>query len=185
MSEAATAYELAPTPTALGVARAREELDAARTAHTDASKREGTIKARINVLTEAVNALLARREAGDALEDDAARHALLVADAARLTELLAPASEAARQAAATVQAAVHRLAEAEANQVRHVAGAQAEALEARLRELETLLTHGIAELARLKRQAAPPEQARMLTAGDIYRPGQALQKLVQFGVIPT
>lgn len=184
MSESAAVYTAQPSPTALAVARAREELEAAKAVLADADRKEATIKARLAVLTETRNAITDRRETGDERDDDPDRFALLTADADRLTELLPPARDAARHAAGTVQTAAHRLAEANQHQKQHIAEAQAAALEARLHELEALMMRGITELARLKREAAGPERGRMLTASEIFRPGAALQKLAQFGVIP-
>lgn len=186
MTETAATYETAPDPFAVGIATAQTALDTAAEQHQATQAGEQKIKARIKTLADERASILKARERGD-LDDatdekHAQRLALLAADLERLGELLVPATEATRAAGQAVAGATERVKQAHAEHERHVAGQQADALEARLRELETLFCRGLAELGRLKREANGGRDA--LHGSGVFQPAAALVRFVVGGQIP-
>lgn len=185
MSETATTYETAD-PYALGIATAQAQLDAATEQHQQAEAKAQKIKARLKALGDERAAIQKARERDDADdatdEKHAQRLALITADCERLNELLIPASEAARQAGQAVAAASERVKQAHAEHARHVAAQDAQALERRLRELETLFVRGLAELGRLKREAGGGRD--VLHGAQIFQPAAALMRFIVGGQVP-
>lgn len=184
MTETAATYEN-PDAFAVGIATAQAALDEATAAHQTAQEKEQKIKARLKALGDERTAIQKARERGDADADDekaGARLALIAADTERLGELLVPAAEATRQAGQAVAVATERVKAARQEHDRHVAQQDAQALEARLRELEKLLLRGIAQLAELKRASAP--RTVHLGASEIYKTGDGLVRFVVQGVVP-
>ena len=186
MSEVAPDYETTD-PFALGVAAAQTRLDEAAEAHRAAQAHEQKIKARIKALADERAAIQKARERGDHDEATDEKHgqrlALLAADMERLGELLGPATEATRQAGQAVAVATERVKQAHAEHERHVAGQAATALEGRLRELEKMLLRGIAEVAALKRAAAP--RTVHLVASEVFKASDGLVRFIVQGVIPN
>lgn len=186
MTETSTDYETQPDAYAVGVATAQARLDEAAEAHRAAQAHEQKIKGRIKALADERAAIQKARERDTTDQDDekaGARLALITADAERLTELLAPATEATRQAGQAVAVATERVKQAHAEHERHVAGQAATALEGRLRELEKMLLRGIAEVATLKRAAAP--RTVHLVASEAFKASDGLVRFIVQGVIPN
>lgn len=183
MSETATTYETQPDAFAVGIASAQAQLDAATEQHQQAEAKAQKIKARIKALSDERAAIQKARESDDADDEKTgARLALITADTERLNELLVAASEAARQAAQAVATATERVKAARAEHARHVAGQDAQALERRLRELETLFVRGLAELGRLKREAGGGRD--ILHGAQIFQPAAALTRFIVGGQVP-
>ena len=186
MTETATEYETPPDPFAVGIASAQAQLDAATEAHQQAQRKEGTIKARLKVLADERAAIIKSRDRETLNADDDEKHAqrlaLITADTERLAELLVPATEAVRQAGQAVAVATEKVKQAHAEHARHVAAQDAQALEARLRELETLFVRGLAELGRLKREAGGGRD--ILHGAQIFQPAAALTRFIVGGQVP-
>ena len=186
MSETATTYETKPDAFALGIASAQAQLDAATEQHQQAEAKAQKIKARLKALADERAAIQKARERDDADdatdEKHAQRLALITADAERLNELLVAASAATKQAAQAVATASARVKQAHAEAARHVAGQDAQALERRLRELETLFCRGLAELGRLKREAGGGRD--ILHGAQIFQPAAALTRFIVGGQVP-
>lgn len=185
MTETAPEYETAD-PFAVGIASAQAALDEATAAHQTAQEKEQRIKARLKALADeraAIQKARERDESDEATDEKhAARLALITADCERLNELLIPASEAARLAAQAVAVASERVKQAHAEHARHVAQQDAQALERRLRELETLFCRGLAELGRLKREAGGGRD--ILHGAQIFQPAAALTRFIVGGQVP-
>lgn len=185
MTEDAAIYET-PDAFAVGIATAQQQLDAATEHHQQAQQHEARIKARLKALADERAAILKAREREDADEatdeKTGARLALIEADTERLGELLVPSSEAARAAGQAVAAATERVKQAHAEHERHVAAQDAQALEARLRELETLFCRGLAELGRLKREANGGRD--VLHGAQVFQPAAALTRFIVGGQVP-
>ena len=99
MTEVAANYETAD-PFAVGIATAQAALDEAAAHHQTVQQHEAKIKARIKTLADERAAIMKSRDQDDGDDEKAgARLALIAADAERLNELLAPATDAARLAA--------------------------------------------------------------------------------------
>lgn len=186
MSEVAPDYETTD-PFALGIASAQSRLDEAAERHRDAQAHEQKIQSRIKALADERAAIQKARERGDHDEATDEKHgqrlALIGADLERLGELLGPATEAVRQAGQGVAMATSRLQEANKAQAANEAGLAAQALEAKLRELETLFCRGLAELARLKREANGGRDA--LHGSGVFQPATALVRFMTGGTIPS
>lgn len=186
MTETAPDYETQPDAYAVGIATAQDLLDKATEQHREAQAHEEKIKGRIAALATERSAILKTRERITTDQDDekaGARLALIGADMERLNELLSPAAEATRAAGQAVAVATERVKQADAEHERHVAGLAAEALEKRLRELEKMLLRGIAEVATLKRAAAP--RTVHLVASDVFKASDGLVRFIVQGVIPN
>ena len=185
MSEVAPDYETTD-PFALGIATAQARLDEAAELHREAQAHEHKIQARIKALADERAAIQKARERDTTDQDDekaGARLALLAADMERLGELLGPASEAVRAAGQLVAVATERVKQAHAEHERHVAGQQADALTSQLQELEKMLLRGIAEVATLKRAAAP--RTVHLVASEVFKASDGLVRFIVQGVIPN
>lgn len=185
MTETSTEYETQPDAFAVGIATAQAALDSATEQHRAAQAHEHKIQARIKVLADERSAILKARERITTDQDDekaGARLALIGADMERLNELLVPATEAVRQAGQGVAVATSRLREACAEQERYVAAKAAQALEAKLRELEGLFCRGLAELGRLKREAGGGRD--ILHGAQIFQPAAALTRFIVGGQVP-
>ncbi len=187
MTETSTEYETAPDPFAVTIATAQVALDSATEQHQQVQRKEATIKARLKTLADERASIMKARERGD-LDDatdekHAQRLALLAADLERLGELLSPATEATRAAGQAVAVATERVKQAHAEHERHVAGLAAQALEGRLRELEGLFCRGLAELARLKREANGGRDA--LHGSGVFQPATAMTRFIVGGAIPN
>ena len=184
MTETATDYEIQPDAFAVGIASAQTALDEATAHHQTAQQHEAKIKARLKALADERAAIMKARERDDADDEKTgSRLALITADAERLGELLIPAAEATRTAGQAVAVATERVKAAHAEHARHVASVDAQALEIRLRELEKLILRGIAQLAELKRAAAP--RTVHLGASEIFKTGDGLVRFVVQGVVPN
>lgn len=183
MSATAANYETAPDPYAISIATAQAALDSATAAHQTAQQKQQKIKARLKALADERAAIQKARESDDADDEKTgARLALITADTERLNELLVAASDAARQAGQAVAVATEKVKQARAEHARHVAGQDAQALERRLRELETLFVRGLAELGRLKREAGGGRD--ILHGAQIFQPAAALTRFIVGGQVP-
>ncbi|TXG87838.1 MAG: hypothetical protein E6R10_07180 [Rhodocyclaceae bacterium] len=184
MTETSTEYETQPDAFAVGIATAQAALDSATEQHRTAQAHEEKIKGRIKTLAAERDHIKKSRDGEQGDDEKAgARLALLAADSERLNELLAPASEATRAANQAVAAATSRLQEANKAQAANEAGQAAQALEAKLRELEGLFCRGLAELARLKREANGGRD--ILHGSGVFQPATALTRFVVGGAIPS
>lgn len=185
MTDPATTYETdAPDAFALTIASAQARLDEAAEQHRTAQAHEQKIQARIKALGDERDHIKKSRDGEQGDDEKAgARLALITADMERLGELLAPAIEATRLAGQQVAAATERVKQAHDEHARHAAGLAAQALEGRLRELETLFCRGLTELARLKREAGGGRDA--LHGAQVFQPAAALTRFIVGGQIPS
>ena len=155
------------TPQAYDFAAAESALAAASNAAEKANADLSALQARLAEKQQALALIQQRRLDGGELESDGPTIHLLTLDIAGLEPLVVAARarhqsavEAQQQAQMAVQHSQQALERAQAHEA-------AQALEARLRELETLLLSGIAELHVLKKAAT----------GSIHIHGQTLFNL--------
>ena len=152
------------TPQAYDFAAAESALAAANTAAEKATTELSGLQSRLLEKNQALSMIQQRRIDGGELESDGPTIHLLTLDIAGLEPLVAAAQ--ARQQAA-VEAQQHCQQQVQHAQIaleRAQAYEAAQALESRLRELESLLLSGIAELHILKKAAT----------GSIHIHGQTL-----------
>ena len=184
MTETSADYETQPDAFAVTIANAQAALDSATEQHQQVQRKEATIKARLKALADERDHIKKSRDGEQGDDEKAgARLALIGADMERLGELLVPAAEATRAAGQQVAVATERLQEAHAAHARHVAGQQADALTSQLQELEKMLLRGIAEVAALKRAAAP--RTVHLVASEVFKASDGLVRFIVQGVIPN
>ena len=141
------------TPQAYDFAAAESALTNATTAAEKANAELSALQARLSEKNQALAMIQQRRIDGGELESDGPAIHLLMLDIAGLEPLVAAAQarqQAALEGQQQAQMAVQRTQVALERAQAHEA---AQALESRLRELETLLLSGIAELHVLKKTA--------------------------------
>ena len=157
------------TPQAFDFAKAQNELADANTAVEKANADLSVLQARLAEKNQSLNMIGQRRIDGGGSDEDAPMVHLLQLDIAGLEPLVAGARDRQQAAVEAQQAAQMAVQHAQAALERAQAHEAAQALESRLRELESLLLSGIAELHILKKAAT----------GSIHIHGQTLYDFSQ------
>lgn len=163
------------------VAAAEQILAEAERQHAEARAEHERRAARLAVLQSELASIAERRQAGDKEDADGPRVALLKLDIAQLSPLVNIAKAEAATALQGVLDARAALAHAQQQLERETAQQQAEALENRLRQIETVLVNGIAELAKLKRRIDPRLSIAPTT---VYPLGDPLRRYATQSVMP-
>ena len=152
------------TPQAYDFAAAESALAAANTAAEKATTELSGLQSRLLEKNQSLNMIQQRRIDGGGSNEDAPMVHLLKLDIAGLEPLVASAQARQQAAAEAQQHCQQQVQHAQIALERAQAYEAATALEARLRELESLLLSGIAELHILKKAAT----------GSIHIHGQTL-----------
>ena len=152
------------TPQAFDFAQAQNELATATTAAEKANADLSVLQARLAEKQQSLAMIQQRRIDGGGSNEDAPMVHLLQLDIAGLEPLVAAAQTRQQAAVEAQQHCQQQVQQAQVALERATALEAAQALEARLRELETLLLSGIAELHVLKKAAT----------GSIHVHGQTL-----------
>ena len=139
--------------TASDLAHAQSELEAAQLAAEKASSTVAALETRIAEKETALDVIRQRRIEGNEIDSDAPTTHLLQLDISGLRPLVETARVQYRTAAQAHQQALILLQQAQVAHEKATAETAAQALEARLRELETLLITGIQQLHVLKKAA--------------------------------
>ena len=139
--------------TASDLAHAQSELEATQVAAEKAGSAVAALETRIAEKETALDVIRQRRIEGNEIDSDAPTIHLLQLDISGLRPLVETARVQYQTAAQAHQQALILLQQCEKAHDRAVAGQAAQALEARLRELETLLITGIQQLHVLKKAA--------------------------------
>ena len=141
------------TPQAYDFAAAESALTNATAAAEKATTELSTLQSRLAEKNQSLNMIRQRRIDGGELESDGSTIHLLMLDIAGLEPLVASARDRQQSAVEGQQAAQMAVQQCQQALERAQAQEAATALEARLRELESLLLSGIAELHVLKKAA--------------------------------
>ena len=141
------------TPQAYDFAAAESALSAASNTAEKANADLTALQSRLSEKQQSLAMIQQRRLDGGELESDGGIIHLLALDIAGLSPLVAGARDRQQSAVEALQAAQMAVQHAQAALERAQAYEAAAALEARLRELESLLMSGIAELHVLKKKA--------------------------------
>ena len=157
------------TPQAFDFAQAQNELAAANTAVEKANAELSGLQSRLTEKQQALAMIQQRRIDGGGSDEDAPMVHLLQLDIAGLEPLVAGAQARQQSAVEAQQQAQQQVQHSQVALERATALEAARALESRLRELETLLLSGIAELHVLKKTAT----------GSIHIHGQTLYDFSQ------
>ena len=157
------------TPQAYDFAQAQNELATANTTAEKTALELSALQSRLTEKQQALAMIQQRRIDGGELENDAPTIHLLQLDISGLEPLVASAQTRHQSAVEAQQAAQMAVQHSQVALERATALEAAQALEARLRELENLLMSGIAELHVLKKTAT----------GSIYIHGQTLYDFSQ------
>ena len=139
--------------TASDLAHAQSELEAAQLAAEKASSTVAALETRIAEKETALDVIRQRRIEGNEIDSDAPTIHLLQLDISGLRPLVETARVQYQTAAQAHQQALILLQQAQVAHEKATAETAAQALEARLRELETLLITGIQQLHVLKKAA--------------------------------
>lgn len=157
------------TPQAYDFAAAESALATANTAAEKANIELSALQARLSEKNQSLNMIGQRRIDGGGSDEDAPMVHLLQLDIAGLEPLVASARDRQQAAVEALQAAQQQVQRCQQALERAQAYEAAQALESRLRELESLLLSGIAELHILKKAAT----------GSIHIHGQTLYDFSQ------
>ena len=133
--------------------RAQSELEGATTIAEKTGDTLITLQGRLTAKQQDLAAIQQRRLSGDEIESDAALAQLLSLDIAGLEPLVGHAHAQHQTAIQAQQQAQNAVGQAQQVFERAQAGEATRPLEARLRELETLLLTGISQLHQLKKAA--------------------------------
>ena len=152
------------TPQAYDFAAAESALATATATVDKATTELSALQSRLTEKQQALAMIQQRRIDGGELENDAPTIHLLTLDISGLEPLVAGARDRQQAACEALQQAQMAVQQAQVALERATALEAAQALESRLRELETLMMQGIAELHVLKKTAT----------GSIHVHGQTL-----------
>ena len=141
------------TPQAYDFAAAESALSAATTAAEKCADTFAALQARLSEKQQALSMIQQRRIDGGELESDGPTIHTLTLDIAGLEPLVAAAQTRQQAACEALQQAQQQVQQAQVALERAQAYEAATALENKLRELESLLLSGIAELHTLKKKA--------------------------------
>ena len=168
------------TPQAFDFAAAQNELATANTAVEKANTELSALQARLAEKNQSLNMIGQRRLDGGELDEDGPMVHLLQLDIAGLEPLVAAAQARAQSACDALQAAQQQVQRCQQALERAQAYEAAQALEARLRELEALLMSGIAELHVLKKAATGSIHVHGQT---LFNFSQQMRRFISTGVL--
>ena len=168
------------TPEAYDFAAAESALSAANTAVEKAAAELTALQARTAEKQQALSMIQQRRIDGGELESDGGIIHLLALDIAGLEPLVAAARARHQSAVEALQQAQQQVLQCQQTLERAQAYEAAQALEGRLRELETLLLDGIAQLHVLKKTATGSIHVH---GPSLYNFSQQLRRFISTGVL--
>ena len=168
------------TPQAYDLAAAQNELAAASNAAEKTALELNALQARLAEKQQSLAMIQQRRLDGGELDTDAPTIHLLTLDIAGLEPLVAGAQARQQAALEGQQQAQMAVQHSQVALERATALEAAQALESRLRELETLLLSGIAELHVLKKAATGSIHVHGQTLYDF---SQKTRRFLQTGVL--
>ena len=168
------------TPEAYDVAAAESALSAANNAVEKANADLSVLQARLSEKNQSLSMIQQRRIDGGELESDGPTIHTLTLDIAGLEPLVASAQTRQQSAAESLQQAQITLQQAQTAHDRATALEAAQALEARLHELETLLLDGIAQLHVLKKTAT---KSIHIHGQTLYDFSQKTRRFIATGVL--
>ena len=168
------------TPQAYDFAAAESALTNASATVDKANTELSALQARLAEKNQSLNMIGQRRLDGGGSDEDAPMVHLLQLDIAGLEPLVAGARDRQQAAVEGQQAAQQQVQHAQIALERAQAYEAAAALEARLRELESLLLSGIAELHTLKKAATGSIHIHGPT---LFNFSQSMRRFLQTGVL--
>lgn len=168
------------TPQAFDFAAAQNELATANTAAEKTALELNALQSRLAEKQQALSMIQQRRLDGGELESDGPTIHILTLDIAGLEPLVASAQTRAQSAAEAQQQAQQQVQHCQQALERAQAHEAAQALEARLHELETLLLDGIAQLHVLKKTAT---KSIHIHGQTLYDFSQKTRRFIQTGVL--
>jgi len=168
------------TPQAYDLAASESALSAANTAVEKAATELSGLQSRTAEKQQALSMLQQRRVDGGGSDEDAPMVHLLQLDIAGLEPLVVSAQTRQQSAVEAQQAAQMAVQHAQIALERAQAHEAAVALESRLRELETLLMDGIAELHTLKKKASGSLHVHGPT---LFNFSQPMRRFIATGVL--
>ena len=171
---------MTPQAQAYDFAAAESALSAANTAAEKANADLSALQSRLSEKQQALAMIQQRRLDGGVLESDGPTIHLLQLDIAGLEPLVASARDRQQSAVEAQQQAQMAVQHAQIALERATALEAAQALEARLRELETLMMNGIAELHVLKKKATGSIHIHGPT---LYNFSQPMRRFISTGVL--
>ena len=168
------------TPQAFDLAAAEHSFTAANTAVDKANTELSGLQSRLGEKQQALNMIAQRRLDGGELESDGGIIHLLTLDIAGLEPLVATARDRQEAACEAQQAAQQQVQQCQQALERAQAHEAAQALEARLHELETLLLDGIAQLHVLKKTAT---KSIHIHGATLFNVSDRLKRFLATGVL--
>ena len=168
------------TPQAYDFAAAQNELATATTAAEKANADLSALQARLSEKQQSLAMIQQRRLDGGGSNEDAPMVHLLKLDIAGLEPLVAGAQARQQSASTALQAAQQQVQHSQVALERATALEAAQALESRLRELETLMMQGIAELHLLKKTATGSIHVH---GQSLYNFSQPMRRFISTGVL--
>jgi len=168
------------TPQTYDLAAAESALATANTAAEKTALELNALQSRLSEKQQALNMIQQRRIDGGELDEDAPMVHLLKLDIAGLEPLVASARDRQQAACEAQQAAQQQVQQCQQALERAQAQEAAQALEARLRELEALLMSGIAELLILKKAATGSIHVHGPT---LFNFSQSMRRFIATGIL--
>ncbi len=168
------------TPQAYDFAAAQSALSATTAAAEKANTDLSALQSRLSEKNQSLALIQQRRLDGGGSNEDAPMVHLLQLDIAGLEPLVASAQARQQAAVEALQQVQQQVQQAQVVLERATALEAATALESRLRELETLLMDGIAELHTLKKKASGSLHVHGPT---LFNFSQQLRRFIQTGVL--
>ena len=168
------------TPQAYDFAAAESALSAASNTAEKANADLTALQSRLSEKQQSLAMIQQRRLDGGGSDEDAPMVHLLKLDIAGLEPLVAGAQARAQSACEAQQAAQQQVQRCQQALERAQAQEAAQALESRLRELETLLLSGIAELHILKKRASGSIHVHGPT---LFNFSQQMRRFIATGVL--
>ena len=168
------------TPEAYDFAAAESALSAANNAVEKANADLSVLQARLSEKNQSLSMIQQRRIDGGGSDEDAPMIHLLQLDIAGLEPLVASAQTRQQSAVEALQAAQQQVQHCQQALERATALEAAQALESRLRELETLLLSGIAELHVLKKTATGSIH---IHGPSLFNFSQQMRRFIATGVL--
>ena len=168
------------TPQAYDFAAAESALSAANATTEKANADLTALQSRLTEKQQALAMVQQRRLDGGELESDAPTIHLLTLDIAGLEPLVAGAQARQQSAVEALQATQMAVQHCQQALERATALEAAQALESRLRELETLLLSGIAELHVLKKAATGSIHVH---GASLFNFSQQMRRFIATGVL--
>ena len=168
------------TPQAYDFAAAESALGAATNTAEKATAELSALQSRLSEKNQSLALIQQRRIDGGELESDGPTIHLLALDIAGLEPLVAGARDRQQAACEALQHCQQQVQQAQIALERATALDAAQALERRLRELETLMMNGIAELHILKKTATGSIHVH---GPSLYNFSQPMRQFIATGVL--